>query len=53
MRYVTVTEVCYNLRLRREGQFRLTYKIDEGPRLGIERWFLVRKEEMEDTQMAA
>jgi hypothetical protein len=47
MRYVEDTVVRYNLRLKRETTFRLTYAVSPGPRPGIEKWFRVRIEELQ------
>jgi hypothetical protein len=46
MRYQEITAVCYSLRLKREATFRLKYEVGPGPRPGIEKWFLVRMEEL-------
>jgi hypothetical protein len=40
------TVLRYSLQSRREAWFRLTYEVREGPRPGIEKWFLVGMEEL-------
>ena len=44
MEFATVLR--YSLQSRRETWFRLTYEVREGPRPGIEKWFLVGMEEL-------
>ena len=44
MREETVNAVRFNMLLRHEVDVRLTFKVGEGPRPDIVRWFLVREE---------
>ena len=46
-----VETVRYNLRLKRETLFRLTYDVGPGPRPQIQRLFVVRKEQQEPHQL--
>src|SRR5262245_10469439 len=50
---VTVTVIRYSLRLRCDAWFRLTYRITEGPRPNLERYFLTRLEELGVVEKAA
>jgi hypothetical protein len=53
MRREFTTVLRYSLRSRREMWFRLTYEVREGPRPGIEKWFLVGMEELCEHTMVA
>lgn len=53
MRREVITATRYSLRSGGEARFCLTYEVGEGPRPGIERWFLVGMEELAELQMAA
>jgi hypothetical protein len=53
MRREVVTVRRYRLRAKSETWFRLTYKVREGPRAGIEMWFLVGMEELSEAKAAA
>jgi len=46
MRREVVNVRRYSLRTKSEMWFRLTYEVREGPRPGIEMWFLVGMEEL-------
>lgn len=52
MREETVTAVRYSPVLGRQVVVRLTYKVGEGPRPDIVRWFLLREEvlRLQDSQ---
>lgn len=53
MRREIVTAIRYSHQSRREASFRLTYEVREGPRPGMERWFLVGMEELSELKLAA
>ena len=53
MRHEVVTATRYSLRSGHEACFCLTYEVVEGPRPGMERWFLVRMEEISELKLAA
>jgi hypothetical protein len=53
MRREIVTVRRYSLRIKSEMWFRLTYEVRQGPRPGIEMWFLVAMEEVADVRSAA
>jgi hypothetical protein len=53
MRREVITAIRYSHRSMRESCFRLTYEVREGPRAGIEQWFLVGMEELAELGQAA
>ncbi len=53
VRHEVITAIRYSHRSMGEACFRLTYEVREGPRLGIERWFLVGMEELSELRRAA
>jgi hypothetical protein len=52
MRREVVTVRRYSLRVKSEAWFLLSYEVREGPRPGIETWFLVRMEELSEAKSA-
>ncbi len=48
MRCEFTTVIRYSLRSKHEAWFRLTYEVHDGPRPGIEKWFLVAMEELQE-----
>ena len=53
MRREFATVIRYSLQSKREAWFRLIYEVGEGPRPGIEQWFLVGMEELSELRQAA
>ena len=53
MRREVITAIRYSHRLKCESSFRLTYEVREGPRPGMEQWFLVGMEELAELRPAA
>ena len=53
MRREVITATRYSLRSGHEACFCLIYEVIEGPRPGIERWFLVGMEELSELRLAA
>ena len=53
MRREVITATRYSLRSGHEACFCLTYEVFEGPRPGLERWFLVRMEEISELKLVA
>ena len=47
MRYVSILAHAYSTRFRRDCLFNLTYEVTQW-REGLERWFLVRAQEVND-----
>ena len=47
MRYVSIQVHAYSIRFRRDCLFNLTYEVTQW-RQGLERWFLVRAQEIND-----
>ena len=53
MRREVITAIRYSHHSMCESCFRLTYEVREGPRPGIEQWFLVGMEELSQLGQAA
>ena len=53
MRREVVTVRRYSLPVQSETWFRLSYEVRQGPRPGIEMWFLVGMEELSEAKAAA
>ena len=53
MRREVVTVRRYSLPVQSETWFRLSYEVRQGPRPGIEMWFLVGMEELSEAKSAA
>lgn len=52
MRREVVNLRRYSLRMKSETWFRLTYEVRQGPRPGIELWFLVGMEDLSEARSA-